>query len=174
MNQLGNLLDNQLAGRKFILWYNCQAEHELITRFMDSRGISHLSVRGGTKDTGEIVRRFNNDPNVTVMICQAKAVNYGITVLGKDPEALEGIDEVLPEFSTRVYTHVFYSLNYSLEVFLQQQDRSHRIGQTREVDYFILLAECEAEEQVYQALQNKMVIREAILVDFSKRLKPLV
>lgn len=174
LTQLGHLMDKEMAGRKFILWYNCQAEHELITRFMDERGVKHLSVRGGTKDTGDIVRRFNTDPSVTVMICQAKAVNYGITVLGKDPEALEGIDEVLPEFSTRVYTHVFYSLNYSLEVFLQQQDRSHRIGQTREVDYFILLADCEAEEQVYQALQNKMVIREAILVDFSKRLKPLV
>jgi SNF2 family DNA or RNA helicase len=174
LNVLGGLMDGDIAGRKFILWYNCQAEHELITRFLDRRGVSHLSVRGGTKDTGAIVRQFNTDPSVTVMICQAKAVNYGITVLGKDPEALEGIEEVLPEFSTRVYTHVFYSLNYSLEVFLQQQDRSHRIGQTHEVDYYILLAECEAETQVYEALQNKMVIRESVLVDFSKRLKPLV
>lgn len=172
--ELGKLMDGPIAGRKFILWYNCQAEHALLTRFLDERGVSHLSVRGGTKDTGAIVRQFNTDPSITVMVCQAKAVNYGITVLGKDPEALEGIDEVLPEFSTRVYTHVFYSLNYSLEVYLQQQDRSHRIGQTHEVDYYILLAECEAEEQVYQALQNKMLIRESILVDFSKRLKPLV
>lgn len=172
--ELGKLMEGPIAGRKFILWYNCQAEHALVTRFLDERGVSHLSVRGGTKDTGAIVRQFNTDPSITVMVCQAKAVNYGITVLGKDPEALEGIDEVLPEFSTRVYTHVFYSLNYSLEVYLQQQDRSHRIGQTHEVDYYILLAECEAEEQVYQALQNKMLIRESILVDFSKRLKPLV
>ena len=101
-------------------------------------------------------------------------MNYGITVLGRDPEQLESMDEVLPDFSTRVFTHVFYSLNYSLEVFLQQQDRSHRIGQTRDVDYYILLGNCEAETQVYDAMQNKMVIRESVLVDFSKRLKPLV
>ena len=171
---LEDLIDGRISGRKFILWYNCSAEHELLTRFFDDKGIRHVSVRGGTKNTGEVVRQFNTDPNITVMICQAKAVNYGITVLGRDPEQLEGTVEVLPEFSTRVYTHVFYSLNYSLEVFLQQQDRSHRIGQTRDVDYFILLADCEAENQVYDALQNKMVIRESVLVDFSRRLKPLV
>lgn len=171
---LEDLMDGKIANRKFILWYNCSAEHELVVRMLDRRGVKHVSVRGGTKNTGAIVRQFNTDPEITVMICQAKAVNYGITVLGRDPEQLEGMDEVLPDFSTRVYTHVFYSLNYSLEVFLQQQDRSHRIGQTKEVDYFILLGECEAETQVYEAMQNKMVIRESILVDFSRRLKPLV
>lgn len=174
LNALGELMDGPIKDRKFILWYNCSAEHELVTRFLDERGVKHVSVRGGTKNTGDIVRQFNNDPSITVMICQAKAVNYGITVLGRDPEQLEGIDEVLPDFTTRVYTHVFYSLNYSLEVFLQQQDRSHRIGQTRDVDYFILLGDCEAETQVYEAMQNKMVIRESVLVDFSRRLKPLV
>lgn len=174
LNALGDLMDGPIKDRKFILWYNCSAEHELVTRFLDERGIKHVSVRGGTKNTGVIVRQFNTDPSITVMICQAKAVNYGITVLGRDPEQLEGIDEVLPEFTTRVYTHVFYSLNYSLEVFLQQQDRSHRIGQTHDVDYYILLGNCDAETQVYEAMQNKMVIRESVLVDFSKRLKPLV
>ncbi len=174
LNALGDLIDGPIKDRKFILWYNCSAEHELVTRFLDERGIKHVSVRGGTKNTGAIVRQFNTDPSITVMICQAKAVNYGITVLGRDPEQLEGMDEVLPEFTTRVYTHVFYSLNYSLEVFLQQQDRSHRIGQTHDVDYYILLGNCDAETQVYEAMQNKMVIRESVLVDFSKRLKPLV
>lgn len=174
LNALGDLMDGPIKGRKFILWYNCSAEHELVTKFLDTRGISHVSVRGGTKNTGAIVRQFNTDPSISVMICQAKAVNYGITVLGRDPEQLENMEEVLPDFSTRVYTHVFYSLNYSLEVFLQQQDRSHRIGQTRDVDYYILLGDCEAETQVYDAMQAKMVIRESVLVDFSKRLKPLV
>ena len=174
LKALGDLMDGPIEGRKFILWYNCSAEHKLVTRFLDDRGVKHLSVRGGTKNTGAIVRQFNEDPSITVMICQAKAVNYGITVLGRDPEQLESMDEVLPDFSTRVFTHVFYSLNYSLEVFLQQQDRSHRIGQTKEVDYYILLGDCEAETQVYDAMQNKMVIRESVLVDFSKRLKPLV
>lgn len=174
LGALGELMDGPIEGRKFILWYNCSAEHTLVTRFLDERGVKHLSVRGGTKNTGAIVRQFNEDPSITVMICQAKAVNYGITVLGRDPEQLESMDEVLPDFSTRVFTHVFYSLNYSLEVFLQQQDRSHRIGQTKEVDYYILLGDCEAETQVYDAMQNKMVIRESVLVDFSKRLKPLV
>lgn len=174
LNALGELMDGPIAGRKYILWYNCQAEHELVTRFLDERGVKHVSVRGGTKNTGAVVRAFNTDPSISVMICQARAVNYGITVLGRDPEQLENMDEVLPEFSTRVFTHVFYSLNYSLEVFLQQQDRSHRIGQTHDVDYYILLGDCEAETQVYEAMQNKMVIRESVLVDFSKRLKPLV
>lgn len=174
LDVLGELMDTQIKDRKFILWYNCSAEHELIVQYLNARGVSHVSVRGGTKDTGAIVKAFNTDPSITVMICQSRAVNYGITVLGRDPETLEGMDQLMPEFTTRVFTHVFYSLNYSLEMFLQQQDRSHRIGQTRDVDYFILLGNCEAEEQVYEAMKTKRLIRESVLVDFSRRLKPLV
>jgi SNF2 family DNA or RNA helicase len=138
-------------------------------------GIKFLSIRGGSKTTGEVVRTFNQSDEYQFLICQAKAVNYGITVLGKNPEALEGdIDGLMPEIDTRVYTHIFYSLNYSLEVFLQQQDRSHRIGQTMPVDYYILLSDCYADQAIYNALSTKMEVREATLIDISRRLKELV
>lgn len=174
LDALFELLNGPVAGRKFILWYNCEAEYELITAAFRERSVTHRVIKGGTKGTGGIIREFNNDPSITALVCQAKSVNYGITVLGANPENLDKAQEILPEVSTKVFTHIFYSLNYSLEVYLQQQDRSHRIGQTLPVDYYVLLGRCDAEEQVFNALQNKMVIRESTLVDFSRRLKPLV
>lgn len=175
LKSLVDLVTGPLRQRKAIVWYNCTAEFELISQTFKNMGIKFLSIRGGSKTTGEVVRTFNQSDEYQFLICQAKAVNYGITVLGKNPEALDAdIDGLMPEIDTRVYTHIFYSLNYSLEVFLQQQDRSHRIGQTVPVDYYMLLSNCYADQAIYDALSTKMEIREATLIDISRRLKELV
>lgn len=175
LQSLVDLVTGPLRQRKAIVWYNCTAEFDLLSQTFKRLGIKFLSIRGGSKTTGEVVRTFNQSDEYQFLICQAKAVNYGITVLGKNPEALEGdIDGLMPEIDTRVYTHIFYSLNYSLEVFLQQQDRSHRIGQTMPVDYYILLSDCYADQAIYNALSTKMEVREATLIDISRRLKELV
>ena len=169
LDALEGLLEGALNYRKAIIWYNCTAELELLRGKLESLNCSFLVIKGGTKDTGAVVNRFNSDSSVQFLICQARAVNYGITVLGEKEMDSDDVN-VLPDFDTLVYTHVFYSLNYSLEVYLQQQDRSHRIGQTKPVDYYILLTDCPADLAIYDALQLKMNIRESTLVDISKKL----
>lgn len=175
LQSLIDLVNGPLRQRKAIVWYNCTAEFDLISQTFKRLGVKFLSIRGGSKTTGETVRTFNQSDEVQFLVCQAKAVNYGITVLGRNPDNLDGeVEGLMPDIDTRVYTHVFYSLNYSLEVFLQQQDRSHRIGQTVPVDYYILLSDCYSDQAIYNALSTKMEVREATLVDISRRLKELV
>ena len=168
---LRDLILDQLKNKKFILWYNMQAEYTQIMEVLDEIGVESRSIRGGSKDTGGLVHEFNGSGSIQVLVCQSQSVNYGITVLGKDPEALEreGV-EVLPDFDTSVYTHVFWSLGWSLERYTQQQDRSHRIGQTHDVDYWILATECGIEDLVWDRLDKKEEIRDAILVDYIKGL----
>lgn len=166
--KLMELLQGQLKGRKVVLWYNLGGELFLIQKALKDAGLSHLIVKGGISNTGEIITEFNTT-DVQVLVCQAKAVNYGVTILGTDLDSTS--IEFEPELDTRVYTHIFYSMNYSLEVFIQQQDRSHRIGQTMSPEYYILVADTEMEQAVIAALENKTEIREEFLVDITKRLR---
>ena len=163
------LLEGSLNYRKAIIWYNCTAELHLIKRLLEEQHRTFLVIKGGTKNTKEVVDGFNRGNQYQFLICQARAVNYGITVLG-DKEMDSDNVEVFADIGTEVYTHVFYSLNYSLEIFIQQQDRSHRIGQVNPVDYYILLTDCPADLAIYDALQAKVNIRESTLVDISKRI----
>ena len=169
LNALQDLLQGPLRQERVVLWYNFSAEADLIESRLQDTGIKYLVVRGGCGNTGEVIDTFNEDSTYQVLLCQAKAVNYGVTILGTKLEDVE----YEPELTTEVYTHIFYSLNYSLEVFLQQQDRSHRIGQTKPVHYYILQANTEIEQNVYEAILNKTEIREEFLVDITNRLRGL-
>lgn len=165
IDALRDLIKGPLSKLRFVLWYNMSGELDLILKELDSSGVNHLVVKGGIKNTGDIINLFNQDPSYQVLVCQAKAVNYGVTILGT---SLDECDYE-PELSSEVYTHVFYSLNNSLEVFIQQQDRSHRIGLTKSPCYYILQADCFVENNVYSRLLSRQEIREDFLIDITKR-----
>lgn len=50
---------------------------------------------------------------------------------------------------------IYYDLDYSLEKFEQSQDRVHRIGQTRSVAYYPILAEDTIDETIWARLASK-------------------
>jgi SNF2 family DNA or RNA helicase len=168
---LNSLLDNELKSRKAIIWFNMQAEYTLIHSLLESRGEKFSTIKGGEKHIGDKVREFNRDPTIRWLVCQAKSVNYGITVLGSSPDKLESMNvEALPDVSPEVFTEVFYSLNYSLEVFMQQQDRIHRIGQNHKCEYYLILTNTAVERSIEQILSDKVSIRTDMLVDIATKL----
>lgn len=166
---LRELVETELCNKKFILWYNMQAEYEQIAEVLNELEVDFVSIKGGVKDVGSKVRAFNNSGTCQVLVAQSMVINYGVTVLGKDPEALEksGI-EILPDFDTNVYTQVFWSLSWSLERFIQMTDRCHRIGQAHDCDYHILICEGTIDELIWERLGDKQEINSAILVDYIK------
>lgn len=161
-----DLLKGQLASRRVVMWYNLKAERKLIEDGLTEAGIKFLTIAGGEKDTSGKVKTFNRDSSFQVLLCQARAVNYGVTVLGnRDNEKTdEGV--VFGNLDSKVFTEVFYSLNFSLEVFLQQQDRVHRIGQTQPCEYYILLSDFDVESYIYSVLESKKSVKESMMVDF--------
>lgn len=168
IDALRKLHKTELMREKVVVWYNFGFELELLEDLAKEEGIVYRVVKGGTKDPGRQIDDFNEKPDVQWLICQAKAVNYGVTLLGTD---LEQVDYE-PELSTEVRTHVFYSLNYSLEVFIQQQDRSHRIGMKKSPRYFILRGDTSTERAISAKLVRKEVLREDFLEDTLKRTFP--
>lgn len=164
--QLMNLLFNKLRDRRVMVWYNLQAERVLAEKAFTEAGVEFLTIAGGEKDTAGKVRQFNRNKEVKVLLCQAKAVNYGVTVLGHKEDAEVDEDTVFGNLDSQIYTQIFMSLNFSLEVFLQQQDRIHRIGQERACEYFLLLSDFDVERYVYKVLGEKEDVKDSMMVDF--------
>ena len=99
-------------------------------------------------------------------------MNYGITILGTTMEKLEDANfEMFPGISPSVHTQIFYSCNFSLEVYLQQQDRIHRIGQTKDCDYYLLWLNTNVEMTIRKALVDKLFLRKEMLVDIAEKLR---
>jgi SNF2 family DNA or RNA helicase len=153
------------SDRRAIIWFNLEAERSILEQNLTEAGISFLTIAGGCKDVGGTVRRFNSDPTIRFLLCQAKTINYGVTIMGTKEEDLG--DDVFPEFDPQISDEIFYSLNFSLEVFLQQQDRIHRIGQTRKCRYWILLTNSKIERRIADRLEEKLICNREILVDIA-------
>lgn len=171
---LRNLITEKIPERKALIWFNMEAEYTLIKEMLEREGKSFLTIKGGEKDTGAKVRTFNKTPSIQYLVCQAKSVNYGITVLGRSLEDIEDSDdevEVLPGVNPEVHTEIFYSMNFSLEVYLQQQDRIHRLGQTHQCDYYRLFALSAVEKRIRDAISEKLVLRREMLIDIAEKIR---
>lgn len=168
---LRELVVDKVKNRRAIIWFNMEAEYELIRQMLERENQSFLTIKGGEKATGEKVRKFNTDPSIKWLVCQAKSVNYGITVLGTKLEKLEEEDyPIFPNIAPEVHTEIFYSMNFSLEVYLQQQDRIHRLGQKYECDYYRIFSNSPVEKRVREAIHDKLALRWEMLVDVAESL----
>jgi len=146
----------ELGNQRGIIWFNYRAELPIILAALKD---PYVVVDGKTKDPGQAVEDFNNDPEKRWLVAQARVLNYGVTVLGSEPSE----DGILPSFDPNVHLEIFMSLNFSYEVLIQQQDRIHRIGQKYPCDYYFLLTDSRGERRVWEILQNKEDIREFML-----------
>lgn len=167
---LKELLTGKLKDKKCIIWFNLDGEYQLIQKALEEIGDSYLAIRGGDKGIGDKVRSFNKTPSIKRLVCQAKSVNYGITVLGSKLVDLEdeGI-EVLPNIDPTVSDEVFYSLNFSLEVYLQQQDRIHRLGQENECNYYRLFVNSPVEMKLRETIFDKVSLKNEMLIDVAEK-----
>lgn len=171
IEKLRELLTTKLKDRKCIIWFNLDGEYLLIEKLLHELGDEFLSIRGGDKKIGDKVRMFNKTPRIKRLVCQAKAVNYGITVLGTKTEDLdEETLEMFPDVQSTVSDQVFYSLNFSLEVFLQQQDRTHRLGQLEVCNYYRLFANNPLERKIRDIIHDKVTLKLSMLVDVAHTL----
>lgn len=165
---LRELLIGKLKDRKVVLWFNMQAEFLLIETLLKELGISYLSIQGGDTKIGQKVRAFNTTPSIMILVAQAKSINYGVTLMGSKKKDLEDLGiEVLPGLDPAVYTQIFLSLSFSLEVYLQQIDRIHRLGCTHTCEYYRIFANTPVDRKLKEALESKMSLRKEMLVDIA-------
>lgn len=142
IEEMKHLLD-EIDG-KVIIWCQFRCEIELVAETLGNMDIGYVEFHGGCDDDEKqhAVHSFRNDKRVKVFLA-TRAAAYGLTLI---------------ESSNSIY----YSQGYSLEQYLQSQDRNHRIGQKDSCNYIHLLCDKTVDVKVIKALQAKKNVADMI------------
>jgi len=110
-----------------------------------------VTIRGGMdrQDVAAIVKSFNSDDNVKILIAQTATAKEGLTLLGT---------ETMP-----CHTTIFVENTYSIIDRTQAEDRNHRHGQVAEqVSYYDMVGS-PIEKKIIRALQDKRDLVKTIM-----------
>ena len=120
-------------------WYS-----PILKKQLDKDGVVYEYLDGKTRDRQAKVDRFQTDPNCKLFLISLKAGGVGLNLTAAD--------------------YVFLLdpwWNPAVEA--QAIDRTHRIGQTRQVFAFRLIAKNTVEEKVLALQQTKRDLADAII-----------
>jgi SNF2 family DNA or RNA helicase len=121
---------------------------------LDQRGIHYEYLDGRTRDRAERVRRFQEDPSVSLFLISLKAGGLGLNLT-----AAEYVFLLDPWWNPAVEA--------------QAIDRAHRIGQERTVVAYRLVARDTIEEKILQLQSHKQALADAILTEDNSVLRQL-
>jgi SNF2 family DNA or RNA helicase len=107
-------------------------------------GVDHVTLTGASRKRGEIISRFNNDPDCRIYVGSLKAGGTGIDLV-----------------AASVVIHYDRWWNAARED--QATDRVHRIGQTRGVQVFKLVTEGTLEEKISAIIERKRNLMDSIV-----------
>ncbi|MGZ3450132.1 MAG: DEAD/DEAH box helicase [Polyangiales bacterium] len=134
------------GGHRALIFSQFTSMLALIKKAMDEDGIKYEYLDGSTKDRLERVERFNHDPTVTVFLISLKAGGMGLNLTGAD-------------------TVVHFDPWWNPAVEDQATDRAHRIGQTKVVTVYKLVAKGTIEEKILQLAGKKRALVDAVLTE---------
>jgi len=136
LDLLASILEDMPRTEKVVIFARFIPEIEAIAQVSRDLGRGTVTLTGATKNRGDVVDQFQEDPNTSTIIIQIQTGGLGITL-------------------TSAATAIFYSMNFSYADYEQAKARIHRIGQTRSVNYIHLIAEGTVDEDILYAVQHK-------------------
>ncbi len=133
------------GGHKILLFSQFTTMLDLIEKEFQKQNISYYIINGATPKEKrlEMVKKFNTD-TTNVFLISLKAGGTGLNLTGAD-----------------VVIH--YDPWWNLAVQNQATDRAHRIGQTKKVTVYKLLAKNSIEEKIQKVQESKKNLAEQIL-----------
>lgn len=154
MEALEDIIDEAVqSGEKLVVISRFIPEIKAIEKLLNKKRILYSIVSGEIKDREEQIRKFQNDPKVSVFIGQVATAGLGITL-------------------TAASTMVFYSLDYSMSNFEQAKARIHRAGQQKNCTYIYLITKGTVDEKVLSTLQNKANLAKNLIDEYKRGLNP--
>ena len=132
------------GGHKVLIFSQFVSMLHIIRRALDEDGVRYEYLDGSTKDRLERVDRFQNDTTIPVFLISLKAGGTGLNLTAAD-------------------TVIHYDPWWNPAVEDQATDRAHRIGQTRVVTTYRLMAERTIEEKILQLKAKKRELVSAVL-----------
>ena len=133
------------GGHRMLIFSQFTTMLDLIRTDLEEAGIEYYLITGSTpkEERADLVSRFNKG-NTPVFLISLKAGGTGLNLTGAD-----------------VVIH--YDPWWNLAVQSQATDRAHRIGQTRVVSVFKLIAKGTIEEKIVELQENKKNLADEIL-----------
>jgi superfamily II DNA or RNA helicase len=131
-------------GHKSLVFSQFTSFLALLRTRLDSRDVTYEYLDGRTRNREERVHRFQTDPSCRVFLISLKAGGVGLNLTAAD------------------YVFILDPWwNPAAEA--QAVDRTHRIGQTRRVFAYRLIAKDTVEERVLELQQRKRELADAII-----------
>jgi superfamily II DNA or RNA helicase len=122
-------------GRRILLFSQFTSMLDLIKPRLDQAGIGYVELRGDTRDRAEPVRRFEAR-EVPLFLISLKAGGRGLNLTSAD-------------------TVIHYDPWWNPAVEDQASDRAHRIGQTKSVFVYKMIAADTVEERILELQERK-------------------
>jgi len=145
---LKELLEELTPTHKVIVWAVFKENYKVIEEVCDELKIKAVAVHGeiGPRERVANVDAFNTDPSVRVFYGHPLSAGIGINLVASD-------------------VSIFYSRNFSLEQDIQAEARNYRGGSEvhKSVVRIDLVCPDSIDEQVVEALKNKVAISEKVL-----------
>ncbi|MFA6962159.1 MAG: DEAD/DEAH box helicase [Opitutaceae bacterium] len=121
---------------------------EIIRDRLSAAGIGHLMLTGATENRAELVDTFQTDPTKTVFLLSLKAAGFGLNL-------------------TAASYAILYDPWWNPAAEAQAIDRIHRIGQTKPVIAYRILAEHTVEEKIRLLQREKAALASAVVQEES-------
>lgn len=133
------------GGHKILLFSQFTSMLELIGKRLDQEQVSFYTITGATPKEKrlQLVKAFNGD-DTKVFLISLKAGGVGLNLTGAD-----------------VVIH--YDPWWNLAVQNQATDRTHRIGQTKMVVVYRLIAKGTIEEKIQELQESKRALSEQVI-----------
>lgn len=136
-DMLLDLLETLVEGKhKTVVFSQYTRMLQIMRGDFEQRGIRFAYLDGSTKDRLEVVRQFNEDPNVPVFLVSLKAGGTGLNLVGAD-------------------TVIHYDMWWNPAVENQATDRVHRMGQKNSVSSYKLITLGTIEEKIAEMQKRK-------------------
>jgi hypothetical protein len=151
MDQLDEL---RQEGHKALVFSQFTSFLAIVRKRLDEAGIRYEYLDGSTRDRQARVESFQNDPEIPLFLISLKAGGLGLNLT-----AAEYVFLLDPWWNPAVEA--------------QAVDRAHRIGQTKAVFAYRLIAKDTVEEKVLELQKTKRELADAILGEDNSLIRDL-
>jgi superfamily II DNA or RNA helicase len=141
---LPDLVALRQSGQKALVFSQFRALLDLVRPALEAADVGVAQLDGSTRDREAVVERFQTDPAVSVLLVSLKAGGVGLNLT-----AAEYVFLLDPWW------------NPAAEA--QAIDRAHRIGQTRAVFAYRLIAKDTIEERIAELQERKRMLADSVI-----------
>ncbi|MDP9033727.1 MAG: DEAD/DEAH box helicase [Myxococcota bacterium] len=134
------------GGHKVLVFSQFVSMLQLIRRAMDEDGVAYEYLDGSTRDRAERVDNFQRDHGPPLFLISLKAGGSGLNLTAAD-------------------TVIHFDPWWNPAVEDQATDRAHRIGQTKVVTMYRLIAKGTIEEKILELADKKRELVGAVLAE---------